>query len=85
MNITLKPDIQKRIEERLRRGEFESAEAVVEQALTLFLDFEEEMSEAEFLDSRAAIDEALDQAKRGEGVTLEEFENDMRTKYGISR
>jgi len=86
MNIALKPDIQKRIDERLRSGEFDSTEAVVEQALTFFLDFEEEeMSEDEFLETKAAIDEALDQADRGEGMWLEDFERDMRTKYGISR
>jgi Arc/MetJ-type ribon-helix-helix transcriptional regulator len=85
MNITLKSEIQKRINERLRSGEFESAEAVVEQALTFFLDSEEEMSEAEFPETKAAIDEALDQAERGEGVALEEFEREMRSKYGISR
>jgi len=86
MNIAIKPDIQKRIDERLRSGEFNSAEAVVEQALTFFLDFEEgEMSEGEFLETKAAIDEALDQAGRGETVSLEEFERDMRAKYGISR
>ena len=43
------------------------------------------MSEVEFLEIKAAIDEALDQADRGEDIPLEEFEKSMRTKYGIPR
>jgi Arc/MetJ-type ribon-helix-helix transcriptional regulator len=86
MNITLKPDTLRRINERIHHGEFESADAIVEQAVTFFLDYEEEdMDEAEFHATKAAVDEALEQAERGEGVSLEDFEKNMRAKYGIQR
>ena len=86
MNITLRPDIQRRINEKIRSGEFESVEAIVEQALTFFLDHEEgEMDEEEFRDTKAAIDEARDQAERGEGISLDDFDQRMRAKYGIQR
>jgi Arc/MetJ-type ribon-helix-helix transcriptional regulator len=79
MNITLPPDLQKRIDERVQNGEFESPDAIVEQALTFFLDYEEgEMDEEEFRDTKAAIDEARDQAERGEGTSLDEFDRSMR-------
>ena len=86
MNITLRPDLQERIEEKVREGEFESADAVVEQALTFYLDYKgDAMDEAEFSDTKAAIDQGLEQAEHGETISLEEFDHSMRTKYGISR
>ena len=86
MNISLTPEIQKRINEKVQSGEFESADAIVEQALTFFLDYEEEeMDEEEFRETKAAIDEALAQAERGEGVSIEEFDQKMRARYGIPR
>ncbi len=86
MDITLKPETLMRISEKVRRGEFESADAIVEQAVTFFLDYEEEeMDEAEFRATKAAVDEALEQAGRGEGLSLEDFEKNMRAKYGIQR
>ena len=86
MNITLRPDLQKRIHERIQNGEFESAEAMVEHALTFFLDHAGgEMDEEQFRDVKAAIDEARDQAERGAGVSLDEFDRSMRAKYGVSR
>jgi len=86
MKITLKPEIEERVNERLRSGEFESADAMVERALTLFLEFEDdEMSGVDFLETKTAIREGLDQAERGETISLEEFDQNMRAKYGISR
>ena len=84
MNITLRPDLQERIKERIRSGEFDSADALVEQALTFFLDHEEGvMQKEEFRDTEAAIDQALNQAERGEGTSLKEFDQRMRAKYGV--
>jgi Arc/MetJ-type ribon-helix-helix transcriptional regulator len=60
MNITLSPELQKRIAARVQRGDIGSADALVDHALTFYLDFEEGgMDEEEFLDTKAAIDEAL--------------------------
>ena len=86
MNITLRPDLQERIDERVRSGEFQSADAIVEQALALFLDYDEPaMDDEEFRDTKTAIDEALEQAARGEGIALEDFDQAMRAKHGIPR
>jgi Arc/MetJ-type ribon-helix-helix transcriptional regulator len=86
VNIILRPEIQKRIDERVQSGEFESADAIVERALTFFLDYEEEeMDEGELRNTKAAVDEALLQAERGEGASLEDFDKTMRAKYGIPR
>jgi Arc/MetJ-type ribon-helix-helix transcriptional regulator len=86
MNITLRPETLKRINEKVRRGDFESEQAVIEQALAFFLEFEtEEMDQEEFLQTKDAIEEAQGQAQRGEGVSLEEFDQNMRHKHGIQR
>ena len=86
MNITLSSDTAKRITEKVRSGDYESADAIVEQAVAFFLDYEDEpMDEEEFRQTKAAISEALDQADRGEGISLEEFDKGMRARYGIQR
>jgi predicted transcriptional regulator len=86
MNITLSPELQKRIAEKVTRGGVGTADALVEEALSFYLDYEEgEMDEQEFRETKAAIDEALEQGKRGEGRPAEEVFENLRTKYGISR
>ena len=86
MEITLKPETIQRIGEKVRRGEFDSADAIVEQAVTFFLDYEkDEMDEAEFLDLKWAVAEAQEHGARGEGDSIDEFERIMRARYGIQR
>ena len=61
MEISLNPELQARIEEKLRNGEFSSADALVEQALTLFLESEgDEMDAAEFSATRSAVEQGLE-------------------------
>ena len=86
MEITLNPALQARIEEKLRNGEFSSADALVEQALTAFLESTgDEMEAAEFLTTRSAVEQGLREAERGEGLSLEEFDQMMRSRHGITR
>jgi Arc/MetJ-type ribon-helix-helix transcriptional regulator len=66
------------IEAKLRSGEFQSLDALIKEALTFFLDFE--MDDAEVQSTKASVEEALEQAGRGEGVSLEEFDRSMRAK-----
>ena len=42
------------------------------------------MNEEEFRETKAAIDEALEQGERGEGRPAEEVFVDLRARYGIS-
>ncbi len=86
MEITLNPELQARIEEKLRNGEFSSADALVEQAVTLFLESEgDEMDAAEFLATQSAVEQGLEEAKNGEAIPLGEFDQMMRARHGISR
>ena len=86
MEITLKPALQARIEEKLRNGEFSSADSLVEQALTAFLESAgDEMDATEFLATQSAIEQGLREAEKGEGLSLEEFDQMMRARHGITR
>ena len=86
MNISLSPELQKRIAEKIERGDLGTADALVEQALNFYLDYEgSELDEEDFRDANAAIGEALKQAKRGEGRPAEEVFADLRARHGISR
>ena len=85
MNITLKPELQRRIAEKVERGDVQSADALVEQALTLYFDYEAEMDDDELRDTKAAVYEALAQGERGEGRPAEEVFSDLRAKYGLPR
>jgi hypothetical protein len=43
------------------------------------------MNEDEFLDVESAVAAAQEQGERGEGESVDEFERNMRAKYGIQR
>jgi len=86
MTITLSPELQERITAKIRSGDVGSADALVEHALTFYLDFEEGgMDDEEFLETKAAIDEALEQGDRREGRPLEQVFARLRAIHGISR
>ena len=83
MNITFRPELLRRIETKVHSGEYESAEALVEEALQWYPSMEEDEGQIEEI--KAAVREGLEQAERGEGASLEEFDQHMRRKYGIPR
>ena len=83
MNISLRPELQRRIATKVQSGEYESAEALVQEALQWYLSMEEDEGQIEEI--KAAVREGLEQAERGEGTSLEEFDQHMRRKHGIPR
>jgi Arc/MetJ-type ribon-helix-helix transcriptional regulator len=82
MNIILDAELQRRIAEKVERGEYESTDALVRQALDWFLDVEDQ---DELEETKTAIAEARAQSARGEAVTAEEVFQELRAKYGIPR
>jgi Arc/MetJ-type ribon-helix-helix transcriptional regulator len=86
MNISLSPELEKRIAQKVERGDVDSADAFVEHALTFYLEYEGgDMDHDEIRQTQSAIGEALEQAQRGEGRPADEVFSDLRAKYGISR
>jgi Arc/MetJ-type ribon-helix-helix transcriptional regulator len=86
MNITLSPELQRRIAQKVEGGEVGTAETLVKQALEFYLGYEEvETEEKEFCDKKAAIAEALEQGERGERRSAEEIFADLRARRFRSR
>jgi Arc/MetJ-type ribon-helix-helix transcriptional regulator len=77
MNLSLRPEIQRFIDEQVKAGRFATPEAVVEAAITeLRFSSDEELDEQ----SIAAINEAEAQADRGEGIELDAFRAKMNQR-----
>lgn len=67
MNVSLTPELERQVEERLKSGLYTSASELVREALRLFFRYDAARSrEVEALDQR--IREGLEPLDRGEGV-----------------
>jgi Arc/MetJ-type ribon-helix-helix transcriptional regulator len=79
MDLTLSPEIERRIAEQVRLGRFPAPEAVVEAAVAELTEtaFDESLDQADI----AAINEAEAQIDRGEGVDLATLRADMSTRF----
>ena len=81
MNVTLSPQTQRLLEERLREGEYASADDLIRVALeSLEGDPVEELDP----ETQAAIERAEDQGDRGEGIpAAEAFERLRHKHFGV--
>lgn len=71
MNVSLTPDLERQIEERVASGRYGSPSEVMREALHLLFRYDEERARGiELLNER--IDEGLAQLDRGEGVPGDE-------------
>lgn len=70
MQVSLTPELQRFVEEKLKSGDFESASDVVGSALAMWK-AQEELSSADLDELRAQINVGLDQARRGESTPLD--------------
>jgi Arc/MetJ-type ribon-helix-helix transcriptional regulator len=79
MNVRLKPELQKSVDDEVKAGNFASADEVIEAGLArLMLDPASGEVDAETL---AAIDEAEAQIDRGEGLSLDDAFARLRKKH----
>ncbi len=77
MNVALKPDAQRFIQDQVKAGRFSSPDAVVEEAVSrMMADVEIELDD----DTAAAINRAEEQLDRGEGVEFDDFAAQIRRK-----
>ena len=65
MNVSLSPDIQKFVDQKVQRGEYDSPEEAVNHILSL-VKSQEELTPEELADLRAEVDVGLAEADRGE-------------------
>jgi Arc/MetJ-type ribon-helix-helix transcriptional regulator len=86
MNLALSQELEKRLAEKVERGEVQSADLLVEQALNFYLDYEAgAMDEQELRETQAAIGEAREQSRLGQALPAEHVFAEIRAKHGISR
>jgi Arc/MetJ-type ribon-helix-helix transcriptional regulator len=81
MTITLSPETQKLLEERMKQGGFESPDMVVRVALETLDQIEGEALQDLDEETQAALVEAEAQADRGEVRPWEELKAELRAKY----
>jgi Arc/MetJ-type ribon-helix-helix transcriptional regulator len=78
MSVTLSPEIQKLLEERIKRGGYSTVDDLVRAALETLDHLEaDELDEA----TVAAIDRAEAQYARGEGMDVDEAFEQIRRKH----
>ena len=71
MNVSLTPELEKLVEDRVKSGRYTSASEVIREALRL-LDRIDQAQRQALLDLNRRIDEGLAQAERGEVIGGEE-------------
>ena len=81
MPITLSPQTQKLIEERMKATGCSTPDELVQVALQTLEQVQEEDYEELDSETRAAIEEAEAQYQRGEGIPLDEAFARLRAKY----
>jgi len=84
MNITLKPEQEKFIQNQLAQGRFPNAEAVINQALQLLQEKQREYEDW-VEDVRVKVNEAAAELERGEGVPLETVVEQIQAKFRHAR
>ena len=82
MNITLSPDVEKRIQEFVERGDYPSADALVEEAVGSYLDFE---CEEDLESIRRRIEVSEEEINRGDFVeydsgTIQDLARDVHAR-----
>jgi putative addiction module CopG family antidote len=80
MNVTLKPNLQKFIEEQVNSGNFRSSVEVLEEAVNrMMVEAELELDD----ETAAAINRAEAQIDRGEGTDFEQFAAEWRKRLAV--
>ena len=78
MELTLAPETQRLVEEKLKEGFYRSADEIVQAAMHALNEREANGLDEETLDE---IDEAEDEIERGEVCKLEDVEEDIRAMF----
>lgn len=84
MNVSLTPELERFIDDRVASGQYRSASEVVRESLRLLQEQEEERA-AKLAWLRAAIDEGIASLDRGEGIPGEEAFAALRRRRTRSR
>jgi antitoxin ParD1/3/4 len=84
MNVSLTPELEKFVADKVATGRYTSASEVVREALRL-LEREEKSREEQLAEFNRELKARLEAMDRGEYVTSEEFEQEMRERSAQRR
>lgn len=77
MNVSLTPELEQWVDERVRSGRYASASEVIREALRL-LEVQEAAKQRRLETVRQKIDRGLDQLKEGKGINPDEARSRIR-------
>jgi antitoxin ParD1/3/4 len=77
MNISLTPELERLVDEKVRSGRYASASEVIREGLRLLED-QEEIKQHRLAEIRQKIDRGLDQLDKGQGVPGPEARSRLR-------
>ncbi len=81
MTFALSADLEKRVAERVDRGDYDSPDSLVSEAVEWLL----AEDQAEIEETRSAIQESIEQSGRGETVALEDFVRSMYRQTSVNQ
>ena len=81
MNVSLKPELAKFIEDQVSAGRFGSADDAVNAVVARYVAEQELLAEELDDDDVAALEEGLSQLDRGEGRPWEQVRAELQAKY----
>ena len=84
MNVSLTPELEKLVEEKVKSGRYQSASEVIREGLRLIED-QDRLRELRLEEVRKKIHTGLDQLNRGEGIPGEEVYAQMKAKSAAVR
>ena len=84
MNVSLTPELEKYVADKVATGRYTSASEVVREALRL-LEREEKSREEQIAEFNRELDARIDAMDRGEFVTGDEFEREIRERSAQRR
>lgn len=79
MNVSLTPELERKVDEKINTGLYTSASELVREALRLFFQYEE-VRQRQIEDLNRGIDQAMRELDRGEGLSPDESRRRLRTK-----
>jgi len=77
MNISLTPELERLVDEKVKSGRYASASEVIREGLRL-LEEQEEMKRQRLAEIRQKIDRGLDQLDQGHGIPAREARSRLR-------
>jgi antitoxin ParD1/3/4 len=82
VNISLTPELERLVDERVKSGRYASASEVIREGLRL-LEEQEELKQQRLAEVRRKIDRGIDQLERGLGIPGPEARARLRQRKGV--